>query len=103
MDEWRGLGGWVLEAACALLTFGRAAGLLKLVHLADDSAVVGKPDSDVVEPDVGVDELTLGVQEVEGEEGVLQDLLGEGESEARSRSSGSNLQRRFDSATFVAG
>ena len=53
----------------------------ELFHVTGEDVVVGKPKQDVVELEVGVDESALDVQEVKSLEGVLEDLLGEGDGE----------------------
>lgn len=69
---------WVLIAIFAVVDFASLRVLLELVHILFEE-IAGKAKQNVVELDVGVNEETLSVQEVEGLESVHQNFPDKGE------------------------
>lgn len=74
-------GDGVFVTVLAVVDLALLGGGGELVEVGTYGLFVGEAEQDVVELQVGVDELALGVQEVEGQEDILQDLFGEGEGE----------------------
>jgi hypothetical protein len=77
-DKWLGLCDRVSVTIAAPVDLTALWVLSELLRVTGQDVVVGKPEQDVVELEVGVDEFALDVQEVEGLEGVHEDLPGEG-------------------------